>query len=458
MRMSGIELQQATGGSWHGGVPAWIDGIDTDSRHFTAGHAFLALRGPRFDGHSYAETVAGKASAMIGDAEGMRQWQAFRTPQLQVADTLKALGDIATAWRNRLTDTTVFAITGSYGKTTVRAMLAHVFASLGMKVAATEANLNNLIGVPMTLLNTAEASEVALIECGISEKGEMHRLSEIVRPDVAIITGITSAHGEGLGGLRGVASEKSRILSHLRNDGWYITGYGVRRQLQQTAQATAQPLLDMDHNEHAIVQWQMDRSTVTFRHADTHASLELALPARHWAADMALVATVALQHFHRKGRPFGLQEIVAALATWAPVGGRMQPIAGIHGCRLLDDSYNANPISMQAAIDTLRQLSGHRIAILGDMGELGDETVRAHACIHPDGIDRLLLIGPHMRHLADKYPQADWFADTDAALAWLEKHHDLFAPGSHVLVKGSRYMELDRVVCALRAKERADAV
>ncbi|MBL4760255.1 MAG: UDP-N-acetylmuramoyl-tripeptide--D-alanyl-D-alanine ligase, partial [Mariprofundaceae bacterium] len=205
MYLSGLDIQHATRGQWFNQTPSQIEHIQieriqTDSRHFEQGDAFLALRGPSFDGHAFAPQVADKASALIGDQQGIQPWSDLKTPQLEVADTLLALGDIAHAWRKKLSNTTIIAITGSYGKTTIRSMLMHVFNALSIKTTATHANLNNLIGVPMTLLNIAKDTEVALIECGISEVGEMQRLSEIVQPDIAILTGITNAHAEGLGG------------------------------------------------------------------------------------------------------------------------------------------------------------------------------------------------------------------------------------------------------------------
>ncbi|MDQ6967057.1 MAG: Mur ligase family protein, partial [Mariprofundaceae bacterium] len=213
MYLSGLDIQHATGGHWLNQMPAQIEPIQTskvqalkiqtDSRHFNQGDIFLALRGPNFDGHAFAHQVRNKACALIGDHQGVKCWSDLKMPQLEVADTLLALGDIAHAWRKKLSNTTIIAITGSYGKTTIRSMLAHTFKALGIKTAATHANLNNLIGVPKTLLDVPEDSEIALIECGISEVGEMQRLSEIVQPDIAILTGITNAHTEGLGGLHG---------------------------------------------------------------------------------------------------------------------------------------------------------------------------------------------------------------------------------------------------------------
>ncbi|MDQ6994870.1 MAG: Mur ligase family protein, partial [Mariprofundaceae bacterium] len=201
MRLTGQELAAATQGIWHQGHLDDVTFITTDSRHFQQGAVFLALRGDSFDGHQFAPDAA---SALIGDSEGVKAWVDGNIPYLEVSDTLQALGDIAHAWRMKLAQTTVIGITGSYGKTTVRSMLHHLLTGLGLHVHATNANLNNLIGVPQTILATPIDADVALIECGISEQGEMQRLANILSPDGVVMTGMTSAHSEGLGGLEGV--------------------------------------------------------------------------------------------------------------------------------------------------------------------------------------------------------------------------------------------------------------
>lgn len=457
MRLSGIELKQATGGDWSKGIPETINGISTDTRKFIAGNAFLALRGPNFDGHLFADKVASEAHALIGDHQGVLLWDNLEMPQLQVEDTLTALGDIANAWRHRLSQATVIAITGSYGKTTVRSMLAHLFEALGMRTAATHANLNNLIGVPTTLLGVDEDTEVALIECGISEIGEMERLSRIVQPDIAVITGISSAHSAGLGGVQGVASEKSKLISHLLPQGWCVFGSGVSPLLQ--AEKIPNTSIDMDKAEGEIVTWQLQGQTLQLATEKECAALALALPARHWAANMALAATIVLKYF--ADRPClampQLQDIADILASWKAVDGRMATVTGINGATILDDSYNANPVSMQAALDTLRALAGRRTAIIGDMGEL-EHAAAAHAGLDVSAIDQLILIGHEMAALKSKRPDARWFATTDEALAWIKGNMTRFGSDDHLLIKASRRMQLDRIVRLFVSKEAMHAL
>ena len=459
MRMTGLELQRATRGAWQKGIPESINGISTDSRKFVEGHAFLALRGPSFDGHRFAEQLVTRASAMIGDVQGMRLWEGFETPQLQVEDTLAALGDIANAWRNRLNQTTVIAITGSYGKTTIRSMLAHIFTSLNRSTAATHANLNNLIGVPTTLLGIDKSTEIALIECGISEEGEMQRLSEIVQPDVAVITGLAPAHSSGLGGMKGVASEKTDLLRHLHPQGWCVLGEGVAKQLSQYDQTISHDAIDMDQSDAETVQWNLTGKHLILNYREESAELELPLPAHHWAANMALSATIALRYFNqqRVGARPSFSKLVASLSEWQPVEGRMDIFSGINGATIMDDSYNANPVSMQAALDTLARLSGRSIAFIGDMTEL-DDPGHIHRSLNLSGIDMLILIGNEMKVARDDYPDAIWFATTDEAVAWTEKNLEQFNSNDHILIKASRSMQLDRIVHTLVNREDVHAL
>jgi len=440
MRLSGLELQQATRGTWHHNAPDSVHGIQTDTRNFLENQAFLALRGPNFDGHAFAHQVAHKAQALIGDTQGLLLWDAFNTPQLEVENTQVALGDIAHAWRNRLNHTTIIAITGSYGKTTVRSMLAHVFQSLDFKIAATHANLNNLIGVPMTLLSIAEDTDIALVECGISEAGEMQRLSEIVQPDIAVITGLTAAHAEGLGGVDGVIREKSQIFKHLLPQGWCALGQGVLEQMQA-------------YISHEVLenktQWQLQGTTLRLSNHQTSTEFTLGLPAKHWAENMALVADIVLQYCHQHHRPVSLELLGEILAQWQAVHGRMQQHQGENGAIILDDSYNANPVSMQAALNTLANMPKRRVAILGDMAELGEHSAQAHSQLDISHVDELILVGTYMQALHKQQPASQWFANTDSLAAWLEANPTHFTQQDTVLIKASRSMCLDRIVSML---------
>ena len=445
MRLSGSEIAQATRGRWRDRAPEVITEVVTDSRGFKSGQTFLALRGPHFDGHQFALAIADQATALIGDREGVRLWDDLNACQLEVEDTLKALGDIAHAWRLQLRQTTVMAISGSYGKTSLRSLLAHGFTGLGFNVAATRANLNNLVGVPQTLLATLADADIALIECGISEPGEMARLARIVSPDVAILTGFAAAHTEGLGGLNGVIREKSALLSHLAADGWCALGSGVRLQLERQGIAIPAPLIAAE--DAGAVDWQLDGRRLALSRGEESAELELPLPAPHWAANMALAADIILRLLGKKGQQRSLAEVAAILSDWRPPAGRMQLLRGNGGATIIDDCYNANPASMQAALNTLAAMEGRRVAVLGEMAELGEETEAGHAGLLLAGIDRVYLVGPAMQALAARHPEAHWFATTAEAVAHLADCR--FDGGDTILVKASRRMGLEAVVALL---------
>lgn len=445
--MSGDELVVATGGRWHGVVPEVISGISTDTREFVSGQAFLALRGPHFDGHAFAASVADRAEALIGDHAGVRQWSDLDNSKLEVADTLKAFGDIAHAWRMRLKHTAVVAVTGSFGKTTLRSILETGFSALGVRVSATYANLNNLIGVPKTLLSVPLDADVAVIECGISETGEMARLAAMVQPDIAVLTGIAEAHSEGLGGLSGVVKEKALLLEHLNENGWCALAGGVEKALKDNGVALPGQALIADSEAEETVRWRRSGCELLLEWRDEAAALKLALPAEHWAANIAFAVSIILRYLHGHGKSTSLAAVVDAVSSWAPPSGRMQQCDGIDGSLVLNDCYNANPASMQAALDTLRAIYGRRVAILGDMGELGEGAEVAHGSLDLSKIDDVYLIGHHMKQLADKYPAAKWFATTDEAATALKG--ELFAEGDVVLVKASRAMRLEAIVTLL---------
>lgn len=452
MRMSSYQLQVSTRGKWYGMPPSEMPSLSTDTRSLKAGEAFLALRGVSFDGHRFASAAMQRgASMLIGDAAGNAQWKSVELPVLEVNDTLKALGDIAGAWRKELS-ATVIAIAGSYGKTTLRSMLAYALGRMGLNVAATKANDNNLIGVPQTLLSIDKDVDVALVECGISEVGEMQRLGKMVQPDMVIITGFSPAHAEGLGDLRGVVYEKGRLLHHLTRKGCAVSGSGVFNLMREYGILPDVSLMDMDDpTDKSVVHWQIQGRCCLLQLGGVTAAVDLNLPAQHQAAGMALAATVIHQLTQQ-----GIVEIAAALAAWQAVPGRMQCLSGIHDSIIIHDAYNANPASMRAALDTVRGMSGRHFAVLGDMAELGKESSRLHAALDVSGLDGIVLVGQQMQALTDVCEEVQWVPTTDAALLavgdWMLHANDV------VLVKGSRCMALEKVVSLLTQQGKADAV
>jgi len=449
MRMTGMELRNATHGVWFGTEPALIKRLCSDSRLLNPEDLFLAIRGPNFDGHLFAaEAMNRGAVGIIGDEKGLLPWRALAVPMLQVSDTLQALGDIAAAWRKKIR-ARVVAISGSFGKTTVRSMLEHCLVGMGLSVWSTRLNENNLIGVPQTLLGARGDEDIILLECGVSEAGEMDRLARIVQADVCIISGISMAHAAGLGGLTGVIHEKAKLLHS--TSGWCALGEKVATALKSCHEMPAIPCLDMDADAADAVRWQLHGRTLRLSHADDNAALELALPAPHWAADMSLALSVVLQLIPGSN----LTTLAPALQTWRAVCGRMQSHPGPGGSIIIDDAYNANPSSMAAALNTLRQLEGRHFAILGDMEELGSESDRLHAGLNVAGLDGLILVGDRMQCLHARSPsQSIWVRSAEEVFDLVGEWH--LAENEHVLIKASRSIGLDTLVRQLT--ELADAL
>jgi len=439
--MSGAVMAAATGGHWRGVVPPEVTGVAIDHRKVEKGQAFIALRGPNHDGHSFAAAVDGSAAALVGEAAFASDWHALQSPQLWVEDSYQALIDLAAHHRRACGVGRVIAVIGSQGKTTVRRMLAHLLAADGRKVMQTEGNLNNLIGTPLTLLAIDAGCDDAVVECGISELGEMAQLAAMVNPDVVVVTGLSLAHSAGLKELQTIVREKGRILAQAGTD--CFSGTGVADLLSQYDVEIGGKLLALE--DPRAVQWGLKGCTLQLQQGGVQAQLKLSFPAQHLAADMALAATVV-----RNLQPaWSLKVIADRLASWQPMAGRMSLQQGVGGCRVIDDSYNANPASMQAALDTLRAMSGRHIAILGDMGELGEDTLTAHQRLCLDGIDCLLLVGESMRSISKKSVQYQWFAsihDAQDAISMLK--HSL-QESDTVLVKGSRMMGLEQAVMQL---------
>lgn len=439
--MTGIEIELATQGVWSGGTPGLITGINTDSRSTKSGDLFVALRGPHFDGHGFVgEALHKGAVGFVGDKAGVSSWQHPLVPMLEVPDTLQALGDIAAAWRQRF-NSRVIAITGSFGKTTLRSMLEHCFKGLGLRVSATRQNENNLIGVPLTLLRAGGDEEVVLVECGISERGEMERLAAIVKADVGVITGLSLAHGEGLGNLADIAREKAILLK--KSGRWCALGEDVSPVLQEHSLMPDLSHLDMNADDDQIVRWKLQGQRVHFTMGIDKADVKLMLPAVHIAADMALALSIVLKMFQQTD----IHTLGDLMSGWRPVTGRMQCLAGPCGSTIINDSYNANPASMRAALKTLRSTAGKHFAILGDMEELGSRANQLHACLDVSGLDGLILVGSRMRSLQARYPEARWAPDAlaaaDLAACWPLSEND------HVLIKASRATGLELAVNSL---------
>ncbi|MBB1126168.1 UDP-N-acetylmuramoyl-tripeptide--D-alanyl-D-alanine ligase [Thiospirillum jenense] len=430
-------------------------GVTTDSRAECSGRLFIALVGDRYDGHDHvaAAAAAGAVAALVSCRV------AVDIPQWLVADTRLALGQLAAAWRLRL-DATVVAITGSNGKTTCKTLLAAVLSQVG-KTHATQGNLNNDIGLPLTILS-ARDERFLVLELGANHPGEIAYLTNIARPDVAIITGVGRAHLEGFGSVAGVAQAKGEIAQGLAADGTFI--YPANSPFATHWQPLAGdrrrvtfgllPSADVHLNGEAPVpQWDESGLQMTFDvgfdaavFPPLEAGFSIHLPlagAHHVSNALAVIsAAVAL------GIPAAA--IQTGLANVAPIARRLQPKRSPSGLRLLDDSYNANPDSLAAAIAVLIELAppGQAVLILGDCGELGRDALALHSDMGRQaqlaGVARLYAVGQLAAAAVTAFGNQGVVYSDHATLLTALRHK--FNSDHIILIKGSRRAAMDRIV------------
>ncbi len=435
-------------GGYLPGADAPFSSVATDSRGDCTGVLFVALRGERFDGHDYvaAARERGAAAALV-DRE-----LPLDLPQWVVEDTRLALGRLAAAWRDRI-PCRVAAITGSNGKTTVKEMLAAILSQVG-PTRATAGNLNNDIGMPLTLLRARDESFLVL-EMGANHPGEIAYLTTIGRPTVALITNAGRAHLEGFGSLAGVARAKGEIAQGLPADGVFVVPgdspyTALWRELAagRTVHTFAldQPADLWAARRSIAVRWDADGFRTTFvAHAGgTDYPMELRLAGMHNVTNALAAAAAA------RACGVGFDAVYAGLLALAPVPGRLCPRTG-GAVRVIDDTYNANPDSLAAAVAVLTGLPGRPWLVLGDLGELGPQSLALHreAGIHARaaGVERLFTVGASSAAAADAFGSgAQHFADQAALIAQLRES---LTADALILVKGSRSARMDRVVDGL---------
>lgn len=441
------EIAQMTGGVLQGNDVA-IERVERDSRNVQQGDLFLALKGERFDAHDFVPQVAGKASAAlvsrVVDAD---------IPQVVVDDVRLALGHLAAAWRKRFTRPLV-GLTGSNGKTTLKEMLTAILSVKG-RTLATGGNLNNDIGMPLTLLRLRPEDEFAVIEMGANHFGEIDYLTHIACPDVAIVNNAGAAHLEGFGDIAGVARAKGEIFAGLTEGGVAIINADDTYADYWLGLNQARKVLSFGMQRDADVQGTVDESNrFCIQAQEQTVVVALRLLGRHNQMNALAAATAAL------ALGVDLATIKQGLTSLQPVKGRLNPKKGKHGGLVIDDTYNANPTSTAAAVDVLAGLNGIKILVLGDMGELGNTGEQLHAAIGKQaadaGIDAIYTLGKLSAGASEAFGTPEnAFTDLDALLAAITR--DLQA-GANVLVKGSRASRMERVVDALTAEVAREAV
>lgn len=424
------------------GNDAAIESVSTDTRSLPPHALFIALYGPRFDGHECVERepnlpLTGVMVSRVLD---------IPFPQILVDDTQLALSRFAEAWREKL-EMPLIGLTGSNGKTTVKEMIAAILAQEG-HVFATRGNLNNHIGVPLTLLSMRPHHEFAVVEMGANHPGEIGALTDIVRPQVALITNAGPAHLEGFRSLDGVAEAKAEIFTGLTDGGIAIINADDDYADYWREQARGFRILSfgLDHPADVRAQWR-GNGELGLHTPEGHASVRLPLAGRHNVLNALAATTAAL------ALGVSLNRISDGLASIQPVAGRLVVRPGIKCVQILDDSYNANPASFGAALAVLAECSGERWLVLGDMVELGEsaETLHRQAgeMARDLGVTRLYAVGSLTRTAVAAFGSgATHFDGTQTLIARLK--NDLHE-GISVLVKGSRAMHLEQVVQALLA-------
>ena len=428
-----------------------VDAIATDTRALPQGGAalFVALKGERFDGHDH---VAKAAQAGVAAALVSREVDAS-VPQVVVADTERALADLAAAvHRERLEQggaQKVVAITGSNGKTSVKALTLAILERVG-RTYATPGNRNNEIGLPLAVIDAPEDVQFAIYEMGAGKPGDIAYLTDVVRPDVSIVNNIAPGHLERMGSLLGVADTKAAIYDALPGEGvavinaddafapYFAERAHGRRLLRFGLEASA----DLTARD---IRATIDGSSFTLVTPQGDADITLALPGRHNVSNALAAAGLALSV------GASLQQVAEGLNAARPVAGRLITHRLGNGAVLIDDSYNANPGSLAAAIDTLAAGGGEAWLVLGDMRELGADAEAMHAeagrRAKGAGIRRLLTLGAYSAAASQAFGEGATHFETHDALAGVLRNE--LREGVRVLVKGSRGSAMDRIVAAL---------
>ncbi len=444
--------------------------VSINTRTLEAGDLFVAIKGDNFDAHDYVQQAEDRGACGLVVEKPVDS----TLPQIVVADSRIALGDIASLWSSAFT-LPIIAITGSCGKTTVKEMTAAILQAAFCEddqacILATQGNLNNDIGVPLTLLRLNKTHKAAVIEMGANHIGEIKQLVDIVQPDVAVITNAGPAHIEGFGSLDGVAQAKGEIYSGIEQGGTAVINADdayasywedvcdtldkslkrVRFGINHSAEISAQ-ISDMQQEK--ITGQQIAMNT-----PQGQLNICLPQPGMHNVYNALAATAVSL------AVGVSLQALKTGLESFTNVSGRLEQKTGLHSSRLFDDTYNANPGSVRAGIEAIKQLKGKYVLVLGDMGELGMEAEALHYELGQDafslGIDSLFTLGSLTEATYKGFVdagadtrQAQYFTDRNDLINELKK---MLQSEHVVLIKGSRIMKMEEIVAALEIDADSD--
>ena len=457
------EIIKATGGMLIGGrSDRSFGGLSTDSRNIGRGSLFVPLAGERFDGHDYIADAVNKGAAAVLCSRDRREMVVSFSDDINtiiVDDTMKALGDMANFWRRKFS-IPVAAVTGSSGKTTTKEMMAAI-AGISMNVLKNKGNFNNLIGLPLTLLELNSGHEMAIVEMGTNRRGEVKRLTEISEPDIGIVTNIGPAHLEGFGSLESVREEKGDLFLGMKSQGVAITNsddemstglahkwpgrkitFGMKRDAEVRAK-------DVVMKDKGVMAFKLDiegESKV----------VEMSVPGIHNVYNALAAAAASL------ASGVGNEDVYRGLTEFHQIPGRMSIHRLKSGAYLVDDAYNANPASLREALLTLRELSGESesMVVFGDMLELGDKSEKLHEeagmIMAETGVRKIFLRGIFSQAVARGLKRGGvgdnqiFFTDSPDDL--VDRLRGYLRPHYWLLVKGSRGMKMERFVQAVVAE------
>ncbi|WP_232020238.1 UDP-N-acetylmuramoyl-tripeptide--D-alanyl-D-alanine ligase [Sulfuriflexus mobilis] len=448
MNACSMQLSEAASvlGVPYQGTDVHFKGVSTDTRSVQRGELFIALQGEHFDAHAFiAEATASGAVAIV-----VSRPVETGVPVLLVEDTRQALGSLASAWRDRF-HIPLVAITGSNGKTTVKEMIAAILRVKGQPLV-TVGNLNNDIGVPMTLLRLDVTHSHAVIEMGANHAGEIAYLASLAKPAVGVVTNAMSAHLEGFGGLDGVARAKGEMFEALSEsatavinaDDHYADYWCERAKpaqvlrfgIQQSAEVSASEI------EFNLADWQ---TCFVLQTPQGRIDIRLPLVGQHNVMNALAASAASL------AVGVSLEEVRDGLLNMQNVKGRLRAQTASNGAMLIDDTYNANPSSLQAGLDVLEMMPGKRVLVLGDMGELGEEAISLHegvaAQAREANVQFLYALGENSRYAVEAFGVGgQHFTEHDDLLQALREQLD---ENCVVLIKGSRLMQMERIVTGL---------
>ncbi len=435
------EAAMATSGTILG-KDAYFTSVGSDSRSIQKEQLFVAIGGENFNGHDYAKESINLGASAVMISEPLSDLSSA----LLVKDTKLALGVLSSYWRDKFA-IPLIAITGSNGKTTVKEMLFSILSeSTGIKekVLATEGNLNNDIGLPMTLLKIRPQHTYAIAEMGMNHIGEIRYLSKLAKPSIALINNASSAHLGELGSLDMIAQAKGEIFEGLSPEGLAIINADDNYFSYWKSLVSKHRCLTFGIHSNADVKGEYELTTkgsyLRIKAMGTDFDAEMPLPGLHNVRNALAASCAAL------AIEISPEAIAAGLKGINAVKGRLQEKSGINGMVVIDDSYNANPVSVKAAIDVLAMRTGEKVLILGDMAELGEEEARLHAEVgiyaKESGITKLYALGSLTKHAVSAFGKNARHFDTPEELS----AQIINEPADTVLIKGSRFMRMERVV------------